>query len=230
MNEIFSNFAFAGVLLSLGAFEAGLFLKRKLKKEIFNPLLISVILVILFLTVFRIDYEVYEKSSRILTLLLTPATVSLAVPLYEELRILKKNPVAIISGIISGVLASLGGILILSLVFSLSHAEYVTLLPKSVTTAIGMPLSSEYGGYSSITVAAIIITGIFGNITAELVTRLFRIKSPVAKGVAIGTASHAIGTAKAVEMGSVEGAVSSLSLVISGLVTIIVFDIFSAFI
>ena len=230
MNEIFSNFAFAGVLLSLGAFEAGLFLKRKLKKEIFNPLLISVILVILFLTVFRIDYEVYEKSSRILTLLLTPATVSLAVPLYEELRILKKNPVAIISGIISGVLASLGGILILSLVFSLSHAEYVTLLPKSVTTAIGMPLSSEYGGYSSITVAAIIITGIFGNITAELVTRLFRIKSPVAKGVAIGTASHAIGTAKAVEMGSVEGAVSSLSLVISGLVTIIVFGIFSAFI
>ena len=230
MNELFSASVFSGVLLSLGAFEIGLFLKRKLKKEIFNPLLISVILVILFLTVFRIDYESYEKSSRILTLLLTPATVSLAVPLYEEFRILKKNPVAILLGILSGVLASLGGILLLSLVFSLSHSEYVTLLPKSVTTAIGMPLSSEYGGYSSITVAAIIITGIFGNMTAELVMRVFRIKSPVAKGVAIGTASHAIGTAKAVEMGSVEGAVSSLSLVISGLVTIIVFGLFSTFI
>ena len=230
MNELFSASVFSGVLLSLGAFEIGLFLKRKLKKEIFNPLLISVVLVILFLTVFRIDYESYEKSSKILTLLLTPATVSLAVPLYEEFRILKKNPVAILLGILSGVLASLGGILLLSLVFSLSHSEYVTLLPKSVTTAIGMPLSSEDGGYSSITVAAIIITGIFGNMTAELVMKVFRIKSPVAKGVAIGTASHAIGTAKAVEMGSVEGAVSSLSLVISGLVTIIVFGLFCSFI
>ncbi len=230
MNELFSSSVFSGVLLSLGTFEIGLFLKKKLKKEIFNPLLISVILVIIFLSVFRIDYEVYEKSSRILTLLLTPATVSLAVPLYEEFGILKKNPVAILLGILSGVFASLLGIFLLSLVFSLSHEEYVTLLPKSVTTAIGMPLSAEYGGYSSITACVIVITGIFGNMTASFAMKIFRIKNPAAKGVAIGTSSHAIGTAKAVEMGSVEGAVSSLSLVISGLVTIVVFGLFSTFI
>ncbi len=228
MKDLFASSLFFGFVLSLGAYEVGLLLKRKFKFALFNPLLISVVLVILFLTLFDIDYEVYNEGANVLTWLLTPATVALAVPLYEELRVLKDHPVAIILGILSGVVTSLGGIYLLSLLFGLSHTEYVTLLPKSVTTAIGMPLSSEYGGYPSITVAAIIITGIFGNITAEAVLKLFHVKASIAKGVAIGTASHAIGTTKANQMGSVEGAVSSLALVVSGLVTIVLFGFFCA--
>ena len=225
MNELVSSSLFFGFVLSLGAYEIGLLLKKKFKFAFLNPLLFSVVFVILFLVVFDIDYEVYKESANVLTWLLTPATISLAVPLYEELKVLKEHPFAIIIGILCGVLASLGGVFLISLAFGLNKTEYVTLLPKSVTTAIGMPLSSEYGGYSSITVAAIIITGIFGNIIAETVIKLFRIKSSVAKGVAIGTASHAIGTSKAVELGRVEGAVSSLSFVIAGIVTIIMFGI-----
>ncbi len=228
MKDLFASSLFFGFVLSLGAYEVGLLLKRKFKFALFNPLLISVVLVILFLSLFDIDYEVYNEGANVLTWLLTPATVALAVPLYEELRVLKDHPVAIILGILSGVVTSLGGIYLLSLLFGLSHTEYVTLLPKSVTTAIGMPLSSEYGGYPSITVAAIIITGIFGNITAEAVLKLFHVKASIAKGVAIGTASHAIGTTKANQMGSVEGAVSSLALVVSGLVTIVLFGFFCA--
>ncbi len=228
MKDLFASSLFFGFVLSLGAYEVGLLLKRKFKFALFNPLLISVVLVILFLMLFDIDYEVYNESANVLTWLLTPATVALAVPLYEELKVLKDHPVAIIIGILSGVVTSLGGIYLLSLLFGLSHTEYVTLLPKSVTTAIGMPLSSEYGGYPSITVAAIIITGIFGNITAEAVLKLFHVKTSIAKGVAIGTASHAIGTTKANQMGSIEGAVSSLALVVSGLVTIVLFGFFCA--
>ncbi len=228
MKDLFASSLFFGFVLSLGAYEVGLLLKRKFKFALFNPLLISVVLVILFLMLFDIDYEVYNESANVLTWLLTPATVALAVPLYEELKVLKDHPVAIIIGILSGVVTSLGGIYLLSLLFGLSHTEYVTLLPKSVTTAIGMPLSSEYGGYPSITVAAIIITGIFGNITAEAVLKLFHVKTSIAKGVAIGTASHAIGTTKANQIGSVEGAVSSLALVVSGLVTIVLFGFFCA--
>ncbi len=230
MNDILSSSLFFGFVLSLAFYEAGLWLKRKLRLAVFNPLLVSVVLVILFLTLFDVDYDTYNSSADMLTWLLTPATVALAVPLYEEIRVLKENPLAIISGIVAGTLTSLAGVLTLALISGLSHTEYVTLLPKSVTTAIGMPLSSEYGGYSSITVAAIIITGIWGNMTCPFVLRLFRIKSPVAKGVAIGTSSHAIGTSKAAEMGNVESAVSSLSLVTAGILTMVLFGIFAEFV
>ena len=113
------------------------------------------------------------------------------------------------------------------MLFRFSHEEYVTFLPKSITTAIGMGVSEKLGGYVSISVAAIIITGVLGNIFAEIVFRLFRIQEPVAKGIALGTASHAIGTAKAMELGEVEGAMSSLSIVVAGLITVIGATIFS---
>ena len=159
--------------------------------------------------------------------LLTPATVCLAIPLYEQLELLKKNWHAVLIGILSGVLSSLGAILGMAVLFRFSHEEYVTFLPKSITTAIGMGVSEKLGGYVSISVAAIIITGVLGNIFAEIVFRLFRIHEPVAKGIALGTASHAIGTAKAMELGEVEGAMSSLSIVVAGLITVIGATIFS---
>lgn len=227
MNELFLSSSLSGLVLSLLSYEIGVGLKKKFKKDIFNPLLISIILVSVFLILFNIDYEVYNNSAKYLTYLLTPATVCLAVPLYEEIEVLKKDPFAILVSIFAGVLTSLSGVFLLSKVFSLSHAEYVTMLPKSITTAIGMPLSLEYGGYTSLTVVSIIITGVLGNISAPFVLKVFGIKSALGKGVAIGTSSHAIGTTKALEMGSLEGAVSSLSLVTAGIMTIVLMPIFS---
>ena len=161
--------------------------------------------------------------------MLTPATICLAVPLYEQIGLLKKNYKAIIIGIIAGVLTSLTSVLLLVLLFRLEYASYVTLLPKSITTAIGMGVSEELGGYVPITVAVIIVTGVIGNMLAETVCKVFKINDPVAKGIAIGSSSHAIGTAKAMEMGDVEGAMSSLSIVVSGILTVIGANIFAGF-
>ena len=204
-------------------------MKAKLKLPIFNPLLISILLSVLILVVFRIDYSTYYEGAKYLSYLLTPATICLAVPLYEQMELLKKNWKAIFGGIFAGVLTSLGIILAMALLFKFSHEEYVTFLPKSITTAIGMGVSEELGGYVSITVAIIIITGVVGNICADTVCKLFKITDPVAKGIGIGTASHAIGTAKAMEMGDVEGAMSSLSIVVSGVLTVVATSVFAQF-
>lgn len=227
MNELVLSSATIGVVLSIAAYEIGVFLKRKTNSAIFNPLLVSIILVMAFLVIFRIDYESYNSSAKYLSYLLTPATVSLAIPLYQQLELLKKNFTAIILGILSGVLTSAGVILAMSILFGLSHEEYVTLLPKSITTAIGMGVSEELGGYVTITVAVIIVTGILGNIIGEMVCKVFRIKNPISRGLALGTSAHAIGTAKAMEMGEVEGAMSSLAIVVAGLCTVIGASVFA---
>lgn len=221
MNEWMISSATIGVVLSLAAYGLGIWLKRKTGLGVMNPLLVSIILCIFVLKVCRIDYESYNKSAQYLSYLLTPATVALAIPLYKQLTVLKNNLAAILLGILSGVLASMGSILAMSFLFRLSYEEYVTLLPKSITTAIGMGVSEELGGLVTITVAVIILTGVLGNIVAEPFCRLLRLKSPVSRGLAIGTAAHAIGTARAMEMGEVEGAMSSLAIVVAGLMTVI---------
>ena len=229
MNEFLSNSVFFGAVLSLAAYETGLLLKKKFKMAILNPLLIGTICVMAVLMIFKVDYKKYNESAKYISYLLTPATVCLAVPLYEQMSILKKNFRAVAVGIVSGVLASLVSVLALSRIFGLSHELYVTLLPKSITTAIGMGVSEELGGIVTITVAVIIITGILGNVIAELVCKIFRIQNPIAKGLALGTASHAIGTAKAMEMGPVEGAMSSLAIAVAGLLTVIGASVFAGF-
>lgn len=229
MKELFETSAFFGVVISLIGYEIGLFIKKKWKKAIFNPLLISILFVMAFLGIFQVDYTAYEEGSKYISYLLTPATVCLAIPLYQQLELLKQNKKAIIIGITAGVLASLGSVLGLSVLFGLTHEQYVTLLPKSITTAIGMGVSEEAGGLVTITVAVIIITGVLGNMIAESICHLFRIEEPVAKGIAIGTAAHAVGTARAMEMGEIEGAMSSLSIVVSGLITVVGVSIFAGF-
>lgn len=229
MNDLMQECIFFGMAISLLGYEVGLLVKKKLKKAIFNPLLISVIVVILFLAVFHIDYETYNNGAKYLSYLLTPATVCLAVPLYQQLQLLKKNAKAVILGILSGVVTSLTCVLLLSKLFGLSHEQYVTLLPKSITTAIGMGVSEEMGGIVTITVSAIIITGILGNMMAEFVCKIFRITEPVAKGIAIGTSAHAVGTAKALEMGEIEGAMSSLAIAVAGLVTVVLASFYANF-
>lgn len=229
MAELMSASAYCGVVLSLGTFFLGDWLKKKLKWRFLNPLLLSILFTLGFLLVCGVDYDSYYEGAKILSYLLTPATVCLAVPLYEQFEALKKNWRAVLTGILAGVAASLLSILAMAVLFSLEHEEYVSFLPKSITTAIGMGVSEELGGYVPVTVAVIIITGVLGNVIAEPVLRIFRIREPVAKGIALGTASHAIGTARAMELGEVEGAMSSLSIVVSGILTVVGASVFALF-
>lgn len=208
-----------GVALTLAAFALGTFLHRKTKAAWCNPLLLGSIFVIVFLSVLKIPYPEYKGSASALTWLLFPATVSLAIPLYEQWELLKKNVAAILAGILAGVLTSIGGILLIAFVFRMSPDATISLLPKSVTTAIGVDVSTELGGIPALTTAVIILTGIVGNLMAVGLCRLLRITEPVAKGIAIGTSSHAIGTSKALEIGPVEGAMSSLSIAVAGILT-----------
>ena len=227
MKDILNNSMFFGVLVSILAYEVGVLLKKKFKFALLNPLLISIVIIILILVGFHIDYDTYNDGAQLLSYLLTPATVCLAIPLYLQLDLLKKNIGAILIGVFSGVLASLGSVLAMTVLFGLNHKQYVTMLPKSITTAIGMGVSEELGGYVTITVAVIIITGVIGNMSAEFICKMFRIKSPISRGLAIGTASHAVGTARAMELGEVEGAMSSLAIVVCGLCTVVGASIFS---
>lgn len=228
MNDLFLNSAMAGVTLSLVVYMLGCWLKKKTGLALFNPLLLSIIVTILVLIVGRVDYDTYNEGAKYLSWFLTPATVSLAIPLYEQLTLLRKNFKAVMAGIVAGVLSSLMVILVMSVLLGLSHTEYVTLLPKSITTAIGMGVAEELDGYVTITVAAIVTTGVLGNILAEPILKLFRITEPIAKGVALGSSAHAIGTAKAMELGDIEGAMSSLSIAVAGLLTVIGATVFSS--
>lgn len=220
MSEFLSQSAYFGVLISILGYGLGALLKKRIKSPLINPLLISIVLTIAALLLFKIDYQSYYSGAQYLSWLLTPATVALAVPLYEQFELLKHNAAAIFAGIIAGVLSSLGSVLGLAVLFGFSHEEYVTFLPKSITTAIGMGVSEELGGIVPITAGVIIVTGVIGNILAEGVLKLFRITEPVAKGIALGTSAHAIGTAKAMELGEAEGAMSSLSIAVSGIITV----------
>ncbi len=220
MSEFLSQSAYFGVMISILGYGLGALLKKRIKSPLVNPLLISIVLTIAALLLLKIDYQSYYSGAQYLSWLLTPATVALAVPLYEQFELLKHNAAAIFAGIFAGVLSSLGSVLGFAALFGFSHEEYVTFLPKSITTAVGMGVSEELGGIVPITAGVIIVTGVLGNILAEVVLKLFRITEPVAKGIALGTSAHAIGTAKAMELGEAEGAMSSLSIAVSGMITV----------
>lgn len=226
--EVLESSVFFGVTITLITYAIGVLIKKKLKIAIFNPLLISIALIIIFLAFTGIDYQSYSEGADFISYLLTPATVCLAVPMYEQMDSLKKNGLAIMAGILSGTITSMLCVLACTTIFKLNHETYVTLLPKSITTAIGIGVSEEMGGVITITIVAIIVTGIFGNMFAELICKLFKIQHPIAKGVAIGTSSHAMGTSKAMELGEVEGAISSLSLAVAGILTVILAPLFAS--
>lgn len=221
MTDFCNNSVYFGVAISLVGYVIGVQLKKKFKLAVLNPLMISIIFVVGVVLLFKLDYPSYKKQAEILNYLLTPATIALAIPLYQQLSLLRKNLLAVICGIISGVFASMSSVLAMSVLFSLSHEDFVTLLPKSITTAIGMGVSEELGGIQTITVAVIIVTGVLGNVIGEGVCKLFRITEPISRGLALGTAAHVIGTAKALEMGEIEGAMSSLSIAVAGLLTVV---------
>ena len=211
MYAFLTSSLFLCVVVSLAAYAIGVYLHNKLENDLVNPLLIAIALVLVFLLVTGLPYKDYVKGSSYISFLLTPATICLAVPLYEQMKLLTRNFTAIIGGITTGMFAGLITVFLFAKLFHFDHASYVTLLPKSITTAIG---------YVSITVVAIIATGVVGNIFAEQICRLFHITDPVAKGIACGSAAHAMGTSKAMEMGAVEGAMSSLAMVAAGIMTV----------
>lgn len=227
MHEFLNGSLFFGALLTILFYTVGLLLKKRFKLAVLNPLLIATFCIIGVLSVCDIEYPTYYQGASIISWFLTPTTVCLAIPLYEQLSLLKKHWKAVAAGLLAGVVTSALSILLISLLFGLSHEMYVTLLPKSITTAIGMGLSEELGGSVPITVAAITITGTFGSIVGEQAFRMLRIHEPVARGLALGTASHAVGTSKAMELGEVEGAMSSLAIVAAGLTTVIVAPLFA---
>ena len=228
MTELLS-LELTSLLLTLLAFRLGQLLQQKTKSPICNPILVGVILVLGFMAITGLENSTYQAANVRLSWLMTPATVCLAIPMYEQLQILKKNLKALLAGIAAGAVGCLGMVLLWAVLFRFDRALTISLLPKSVTSAIGVPLSSLSGGAASITTAAIIITGILGSVLGPVLCKLFRLEDEISRGVAFGTAGHVVGTAKASELSPLTGAVSSLSLVVSGLLTALLFPVLTTF-
>lgn len=226
MAECFASVSLLPLLLTVGAYQAGLWCQKKWKSPLCNPILIAVILICAVLLLFKLPMEAYQAGTAGICWLLTPATVCLALPLYEQLKTLKKHLPALLAGVTAGTVTSLVVIFGLCRLLDLDAQLTVSLLPKSVTTAMGTVLSTQNGGIGALTTAAIIASGILGSLFGPVLCRLF--PSPIAQGVAFGTASHVIGTARAGELGPLQGAVSSLSLSVAGIETAVLFPVFCA--
>jgi predicted murein hydrolase (TIGR00659 family) len=229
MNAIINSPLF-GILLTLVAFEIGVLISQKFKYSFLNPLLIANILIVGFLLITGISLESYNVGGDYISVMLSPATVVLAVPLYRQIQKLKQFWKPILAGIFAGSLTSIGCVIFFSKILGLSSTLMLSILPKSVTIPMGSVISAQIGGIPSVTIIAITVTGITGAVAAPAVCNFFRIKHKVAQGIAIGTASHALGTTRAMEMGEVQGAMSSLSIGIAGLFTAIVAPVIIALI
>lgn len=220
MAELFAS-PFFGIALSVIAFWVGVRIQKKTGLVLCNPLLIAIVLVSAVLLVCRIPYESYNQGGAIINMFLAPATACLAVSIYTQINLLKENWLPILVGCTAGSITSMGSIYIMCRLFRLDEAVSASLIPKSVTTPIAVSISENLGGIQAITVVAVIITGILGSILAPVLIKLFRVKDPVAAGLAIGACSHAVGTSKALELGETEGAMSGLAIGICGILTVI---------
>lgn len=229
MTELITSSTYFCVSLTLIAFSIGSICQKKGKLAILNPLLIGAAIVMVTLTVLNIPNEIYQDGCQVLTYLLTPATICLAISFYEQFQSLKKHLFAISLGVLAGTVCSLGAIWLFSRLFGLDRALTLSLLPKSITTAIGVALSEEIGGIAAVTTAAIAITGIIGNMAGPFLCKLLKIRDPIAQGVAFGTASHVIGTSKASELSQMAGAVSSLALTLAGIATAVILSFLTQF-
>ena len=220
MSELLAS-PFFGIALSIVAFSIGVWIQKKTGLVICNPLIIAIVLVSGVLLLFKIPYESYNEGGSIINMFLAPATSCLAVSVYTKMELLKKNWLPILAGCVAGSLTSMGSVFLLCRLFGLDEAMTYSLLPKSVTTPIAVGIAESHGGISSITVAAVILTGIMGSILAPFLIRIFRVKDSMTAGLAIGACSHAVGTSKAIEIGETEGAMSGLAIGICGIVTVV---------
>lgn len=222
MIAFLTSSAYFGLALTLGMFYLARVINKRAGREVFNPLLFATVTICVMLVALQIPYEAYEKGAAHIDVLLTPATICLAIPLYRQYTLLKENFGAVLAGVAAGVIAHMAGCILLLFLLNLDSAAFATILPKSITTAIGKSLSAEMGGYPAITMATIMLTGQFGAVASPALLKLFRVTEPLAQGLAIGTASHAAGTSRAVELGDIQGASSSLAIVVTGLLTVFV--------
>ena len=225
MNEFFLSSTYFGIVLSLFCYWGSLKISAKVKSTLCNPLLVTAAMIIAILSILKVDYETFDKGASYLTYFLNHATVCLAVPLYRQFQVLKTNLKAILLGVFAGCVACMVVLSVLSIAFAFSPELTASVLPKSITTAIAIGLSEEIGGMPSVTVACVVFTGIFGACTASALFKLFKIEEPVAQGLACGTAAHAVGTSRALELGEVQAAMSSLAIVVTGIMTVVIVPI-----
>lgn len=222
--EMLTESSYFGVALTIAAFSVGAAIQNRWKKAVLNPILTGAALTMLILSVLDIPVESYKQDCQVLTYMLTPATICLAISCYEQLQKLKDHIPAILVGVAGGTVASLASVGLMAKLFGLSQALTVSLLPKSVTSAIGVVLCEQAGGIGALTTAVIIVTGIFGNIAGPMLIKLFHLEDPISQGVAFGTSAHVVGTSRAMEISPLAGAVSSLSLTLAGLITSALFS------
>ncbi|MBS9775513.1 MAG: LrgB family protein [Fusobacterium sp.] len=221
MKDLIVNNPFFGLIISYVAFEIGKFLFKKSNTPLCNPLLIAIVIVISILKFFNISTESYFQGGNIILFFLAPATVALALPLYKQWDLFKKHFIPVMVGATVGSFSAIISVIVLGKILDIDEKLLLSFMPKSITTPIGIEVSSMIGGIPALTVLSIIITGITGNVSAPFICKIFGIKHSVAKGIGIGVASHAVGTSKAIEMGEIEGSMSALSIVIAGILTLI---------
>ena len=221
MNNILNDSAYFGFFLCLLTYWIGVKIKAKFRLTILNPLLIACVLCICCLVFGNISYETFNQGAQYLTYLLTPATVCLALPMYHQLQVLKENWLPVILGLAAGCATTLGLVALCGLLLKFEQSITFSLLPKSITTAIAIGVTEELNGITAVTVTAVVVTGIIGAVVAGTVFKLFKIEEPVAQGLACGASAHAIATTKALEMGEIQGAMSSLAIVVTGIMTVI---------
>ena len=214
-----------GIVLSIVVYLFYVKIAKKVNHPLFNPLLMSIFTIMAILMIFKIPYESYNEGGKYITFLIAPATVAMIVNLYKNLDLFKKNIIPVLLGVTAGVLTAVISVIIMAKLFGLERSVEMSMIPKSLTTAIGVNLSEEYGGIAGLTVMAIMITGISGGVMAPIVMKVFKVTDPVAKGVGMGTSAHAVGTSRAIEMGEVEGAMSGLSIALAGFVSVILIPI-----
>ena len=229
LREVFSACSLFGLLMAAGSYQLAREVNRKVGREILNPLLFATLFCGGILVLTGTEYAVfYENGGKVLEFFLTPSTICLAIPLYKQFELLKKNAAAVLAGCAAGVAAHIAGCVLMLFLFRMEAAEYISLLPKSITTAIGKGLSEELGGYPAITMACIMLTGLFGAVAASPLLKIFGVTDSVSQGLAIGTSSHAAGTSRAVQLGEIQGAASSLAIVVTGLLTVMAAPVFAA--
>ena len=230
INELVADSVFFGMILSLAAYKVGFEIQKKYKKVFLNPLLISIVIIIGILTTAGIDYETYQQGAKYLSYFLTPVTVCLAVPLYKQLQVLKENVVAVMISIFLGCLSHAGILIAIAALFHMENQLLFSLMPKSITTAIALGVTNELGGIQGVTVIGVMIAGISGAVVGPSILKAVGVKEPIAQGLALGSASHAIGTSKAVEMGEIQAAMSSLAIVVTGILTVVIVPWIASFI
>lgn len=219
-NQIF------GVFISILAYYIGIKINEKLKNSLINPLLVSTLIVIAVLLSLNISYDSYMEGGSIISFLIMPATVSLVVPFYNNWEIFKKYKLAIFLGSLAGSLTSLVSVVLLGKLLSLDNTLLISIMPKSITSALALPVSDVYGGIMSLTSIILVFTGVIGASLSEKIFAMFNINDSIAKGVALGTSAHAVGTSKALELDEVSGAIASLCIILTGFITIIIFPMF----